>query len=246
MAILRIIYPLLFVISRVTSWDIVKDVSTLPEEQFIVKPNYGTMFERIARIQLTTSHWYHTVAIKLPGELPILSHNLSLCDEQSNLGIALPYGGKDLVPCAVMRRLLQMSHLMANRLLDIAHRQNDTLQYLLSQPTKRPRRGLFNFIGEMRSFFEGVATEDEIQTFRDNMDLIETRLNEITGVLMRGNEELVSYRTTMDTRLNNVWTAINETSDMLKELSTQMNNLTRRFNKGFADWSLCSGVNRCN
>ena len=68
-----------------------------------------------------------------------------------------------------MGRLLQMSHLMANRLLDIAHRQNDTLQYLLSHPTKRPRRDLFNFIGKMRSFFEGVATEDEIQIFRDNI-----------------------------------------------------------------------------
>ena len=78
MAILRIIYPLLFVVSCVTSRDIVEDISPLPEEQFVVKPNCGTIFERIARIQLTTSHWYRTIAIKLPGELPVLSHNLSL------------------------------------------------------------------------------------------------------------------------------------------------------------------------
>lgn len=236
MATLRIIiFPLLFVILCVKALDFNKDVNALPDDQFIVKPNYGTMFERIARMQLTTSNWYHTIAIKLPGELPVLSHNLSVCDEQSDLESFLSDENVDSVPCAIMGRLFRMSHMMANRLLDVARRQNETLQYLLSQPSKRSKRGLFNFIGKMRSFFEGVATEDEIQTFQDNMDLIETRINDISGVLMKGNEELVSYRTTIDTRLNNVWTAINETADMLEAVSNQMNYLTQRFNTGFAE-----------
>ena len=71
--------------------------------------------------------------------------------------------------------------------------------------------------------------------FQDNMDLIETRLKDISRVLMKGNEKLVYYRTTIDTRLNNVWMAINDTADMLKAVSNQMNNLTRQFNTGFAE-----------
>ena len=230
MAALRILILFFFVVCTINAFDKYKERNSLPDDTYIVRPNYGTIFERVSRVQLTTSYWYHTIGIKLPGELPVLSYNLSLCENQDTQGVS-----PDHASCAVMGQLFRMSHTMADHLLKIAHRQNETLNFMLNKPSKRMKRGLFNFIGEMRSFFEGVATEDELYTFQGNMELIETRLNDITGVMMKGNQELVSYRTTIDTRINSVWAAINETADMLRTLSNHMNVLAEHFNTALAD-----------
>ena len=75
------------------------------------------MLEQIAQIQLTTNHWYDT--IELPGELPILSLNLSLCDDNFNLRRHSSNDREELVPICDYGIIVSDFDLKANQLFDI-------------------------------------------------------------------------------------------------------------------------------
>ena len=197
------------------------------QQQTIPRPNYGLVFEPLYEIQMSTSYWYHTIAIDVMKLFKVEKFDIVSCKDMHHtlmLNDGTYMGFNENETCNIICNAIEMYNNLRNRLADVIKYRNSTLGSMFHKVTTRHKRySLFSGIGKIYEFLFGVLTEDD----QLNMDAIESRFNQITGVMHRGTKELTSYRTQTDTRISNLWKAINVTSYMTQFLANNFSTTTR-------------------
>ena len=164
----------------------------------IQRINYGVLFESSAKIYLGQEFWSHTFEIPLPKK----AH---LHDE---LGCALPRCEKAKYVLKSVNALRTQSMASINATVHEIHRLIPQSQLRQPNPffgsSRRSKRGIFDFIGQISKSLFGTATSSDIATLRRHMQVLNRNNANIAKAMATQEKHLSSFISTVDERFNNV------------------------------------------
>ncbi|APG78796.1 putative glycoprotein [Hubei myriapoda virus 8] len=198
---------------------------TTPE--FISRANIGLFLRKVNRINVATSYWTQVWTITLPPFMATVLQKIN-CTSLS------PYGAEPLKTyLGQLCKLLQTTNenlitaeqktlnnlLLTAKILDDLTQNKDNLFYQgiesadIFKMSKRGKRGIFNFIGDIQKQLFGTATEDDVKQIGElklKFDALSTHMQENFN---KQTENLVKFAKLSDDRfirLNSGLITLNE------------------------------------
>ena len=70
-----------FIMLCVIAAGIAADKLFPPDNNLVVKPNYGVMFEKVMLLDTTSDFWYDTVIVPMPTVQNVRAENINTCED---------------------------------------------------------------------------------------------------------------------------------------------------------------------
>ncbi|XP_069123363.1 LOW QUALITY PROTEIN: uncharacterized protein [Argopecten irradians] len=183
------------------------------ESSSVQRLNYGILFEPAQKLHLGQEYWSHTFKIPLPTSL------------------SLP----GIVPCK--RRTCESANSVIQTLNNLRTQcmanVNETVRelhrliphsYLPNNSpfsSRRNKRGLFDFIGEISKSLFGTATSSDVSNLKRHMQILNRNNVKLAKAMADEAHQLTSFISTVNDRFDNVMNAIKTNHDQTITLSNQ-------------------------
>jgi hypothetical protein len=195
MTILRVFLLLVFLSIVVST----RAPVCLPAEAAI-RLNYGVIFHAYDTVHTVSSHWRHTILVRLPPLLPFeeivpLDVDVTRSEDVSTRGLASP------ILKAMHRFQNESSQRLLRTLRHIHHLFPSDHQ---PTPARRVPRGWFNIIGSLSKSLFGTATENDVLQLQHVVQKVHQENVEIVDTFQKSVHTFASFMQTSNHRLDNL------------------------------------------
>ena len=174
-----------------------------------VRLNYGVVFRPVAKVIGAESEWRHTFHIPLPDP-GVASDRLSKAINSSQFAMTNDPISRQVVD------ILNQSYVTLNGFVESMHA---ILPNFNTVPSRR-HRSLLPFVGSISSSLFGTLDENDKRHFQRHIAHIHARQNDLMHNFNALSEELSSFATAVDSRLDNIASFINSANEQLKIVTT--------------------------
>ncbi|XP_033734065.1 uncharacterized protein LOC117323140 [Pecten maximus] len=175
--------------------------------------NYGILFEPGQKLHLGQEYWSHTLKIQLPTNLNL--PDIILCKRRTCESAN-----------SVVRTLNNLrTQCMAdvNETVKEIHRLIPHSYIPNSSPfsSRRSKRGLFDFIGDISKSLFGTATSNDVSNLKRHMQILNNNNVKLAKAMAEEAHQLTSFISTVNDRFDNVIKAVKTNHDQAITLSNQ-------------------------
>ena len=173
-------------------------VGVTEEKKLVQRLNYGVVFREDSHLILSNEYWFHTYEITIPEYVAI--PNIGTCH-------------KDNSTCLLIAHVLTSINTVRS---ETAARLNSTVETIkklvpkLDVHKSRSRRSLLPFIGQFSKSLFGTATVDGVNILAKHMNAITKRTRQMASLLAQHEDDLSSFVTTANHRMDNLMKGIKE------------------------------------
>ena len=181
------------------------------ESNPIQRLNYGILFEPTAKLHFGQEYWSHTFEIPLPSKMYL--PGIPKC-QRSTCKVA-----NDVITTLNNLRTECMSNV--NSTVQELHRliPHSYLPSAVSSSSRRFKRGLFDFIGQISKSLFGTATSDDVNDLKRHMQTLNNDNIKLARAMASEAHQLTSFMSSANDRFNNIAKAVqlNHDETMIKQ-----------------------------
>ena len=196
-------------------------VGVTEEKKLVQRLNYGVVFREDSHLILSNEYWFHTYEITIPEYVAI--PNIGTCH-------------KDNSTCLLIAHVLTSINTVRS---ETAARLNSTVETIkklvpkLEVQKSRSRRSLLPFIGQFTKSLFGTATVDDVNILAKHMNAITKRTRQMASLLAQHEDDLSSFVTTANHRMDNLMKGIKENDMAINYVQTQLQRTTKNLQHMF-------------
>ncbi|XP_077869057.1 uncharacterized protein LOC144360018 [Saccoglossus kowalevskii] len=195
---------------------------------YVLRPNYGVLFERVANIDNSLTYWHHTFAIPYL-DIPMMSVNESLCSNET----------VHLIPkfCEEYGETLKLVEQQNKFYMYHISRDERAIRVLFPKIEKknlgneRQKRGLLDFVGKVSKSLFGTATSNDVNILRRHVAALESSTEVMTDQIVAYEDDLNSYVFTTNKRIGNALNGIKENHEAIYSIVSDLSQWRKRLNR---------------
>ncbi|OWF53805.1 transmembrane protein ORF68 [Mizuhopecten yessoensis] len=183
------------------------------EPSLVQRLNYGILFDPTAKLHLGQEYWSHTFEITLPAKIHLPGSLQCRRQQCEPANVVLKTLNALRMQCMAS---INSTVTKIHRLIPHSYFPN-TLKF----GSRRSKRGLMDFIGDVSKSLFGTATSSDVDNLKQHMQAMNNDNIKLAKAMTQEAHQLTSFVSTVNERFDNVIKAVRDNHDESVTLAQQ-------------------------